>query len=170
MIFQSDAEMIRHYFKELLSDGEEHSLPDVIEYVKQKHGETGIAGNELSYSTFNNAIRSLLRPNNREYATVRRGVFKMGVANQENVIDAICKNMSWILIRTESDIRDCFVKHLDITEMSMESIHALQETSRDVFALLNQATQAVNDFQNRQREEMQPSELEQGMQMGGFNQ
>jgi len=170
MPFNSNPEMICHYFKELLSDGKEHSMPDIIEYVKQQHGDMGIDGNELSKAMFESAVRNFLRSDNGEgeYSLVRRGKFQRLAPDPANAMDTVCWNMTSVLRKTEQDLRECFGRLIRITEIPDETLFALRDTGKKVFSLLDQAVQAVHTLQHSQNENMRqcPDEaLDEGMKM-----
>jgi len=156
MPFNSNPEMICHYFKELLSDGKEYSMPDIIEYVKQQHGDMGIDGNDLSKAIFESAIRNFLRSDNGEgeYSLVRRGKFQRLAPDPANVVNTVCWNMAMILSKAEQDLRECFGRLIRISEMPDETLFALRDTGKEVFSLLNQATQAVHTLQHSQNKDM----------------
>ena len=153
MLYHTNAEIVRHYFKELMYDEEAHTMSEIITYIHEKYGEIGINGSPLSYATVNNAIRKLVNAKN-EYSIVGRGVFKKQQNYMDNTVSIIYENMRRILRKTEDDIRKNFVEYLDITQMSDESLFALQQAGRDVFSHLAQAEQIVRNLQDSQTEEM----------------
>ena len=153
MNFKSDAEMIRYYFKELLSDGEEHSRLDIISYVKQRYGETGISGASLTNSMFDSAIKTLLS-SNADYYYVRRGVFKWhGETRLESSLTNVCDNIKRVLKTAEASIRGNITTCLLSKNISNDKAFALRDTVMDVIAILEQAEQLLKEFQENKCKE-----------------
>lgn len=81
MGFRSNAEEIRHYCKELLEDGQEHTLSEMKEYTK-KHSERGYEFTEAMYA---GSIKTMIDSGNGQYIIMRRGVYKKSDSNFEAV-------------------------------------------------------------------------------------
>ena len=57
MTFRSCAELVRYYLNQILSDGEEHSLKEIKNYVMEKGNELGYSGASLEEPAVLSAIR-----------------------------------------------------------------------------------------------------------------
>ena len=72
MKFKSSAELIRHYFKELLEDGKEHKLAEIKNYAKS-HAK---GGKELTNAMFAGTIKILIESGDGKYENPSRGVYR----------------------------------------------------------------------------------------------
>ena len=80
--FQSNAEMIRHYFKELMADGQEHSTKEINEYIHDKTNGFGVDGKHFTDETIHSAIWYIFRQDHDiRYMQTRKGFYQKTPAN-----------------------------------------------------------------------------------------
>jgi hypothetical protein len=155
--------MIRHYFIEYLSDGEERSIDDILKYVIQKNGELGVNGDTVGYRRVYNALYAFLRSGESGYVIPRRGWFAKEKAtedeapiagagvNDASASELMYNNALWILRAAEIGIRNCFASCLSAIDIFDETAFDLREAERDVIYLLEWASRIISDAKICQR-------------------
>lgn len=71
MSFRSGAETVRYHLSQILNDEQEHTIPELFDYVMSNTTQDSI-----NRATFNAALKSLVDTSNGEYAAIRRGIYK----------------------------------------------------------------------------------------------
>ena len=174
MKFRSDAALVRHYFKELLEDGREHGVSEIVDYIHKTHGTIGVNGDTVGSQRVYNAIYHFLRPGNNGYGRSRWGNFiKQNPALEEQVgkesailvgeeltredgmvfsleklLEPICDNALRVLWAAEIGVRNCFMSCYSVMESTDEVEPALRGAERDVFDLLAQAACVIKEFKD----------------------
>ena len=75
--FSSNAKLVQHYFKELLSDGQEHPTREIKDYIYDKTGSIGIDGNRLTATTVDSAVWYITNiGKNTGHMQTRKGFFQ----------------------------------------------------------------------------------------------
>ena len=72
MDFKSNAECIRYFSRKLLDDGNEHTVVEIKDYVKNHSNK----GDEFTEAMFSGAIRAMVNASGGQYVIVKRGVYK----------------------------------------------------------------------------------------------
>jgi hypothetical protein len=80
--FNSNADEVRYFTKQLLSDFKEHSIQEIKGYVHQKSGK------QFSHGTMVGAIRDLLEKN-PNFENIRRGIYiqRESVSSHDEIVD-----------------------------------------------------------------------------------
>ena len=138
-VFQTDADLIRHYAKELMEDGKECSVVDILAYIHQKHGERGLTGGMLDYKKVGSAFINLTLMERNDYVRVRRGVYRKLAPGERYSLENIYSKVSDILTKAEKDIHMCFAENFRLTEAPHEDIQSFWNTAQGILALLEQA-------------------------------
>jgi len=163
MMFKSDAALIRHYFKELLSDGKEHTIHEVLAYILRRNGDMGVNGKSICYAKVQNSLYQFMRSGTSGYAMARRGSYikdkalaaKQSIQSatfnaQAVTLDPVCDNALHILSAAEIGIRNCFMSYLSIMEISGKVGSSLRDTEKAVTSLLEQAMHKIKDLKTYQ--------------------
>jgi hypothetical protein len=91
--FRSNADMVRHYFKELMADGQERSTKEINEYIHEKSDGQGVDGKRLTDETIHSAIWYMFRQDHDvSYTQTRKGFYQKSTANDmvENAKNNLC--------------------------------------------------------------------------------
>jgi len=156
MKFKSDCELIRHYFKQLLSDGKDYTIHEVLAYIIRQHGEIGINGKTINYAKVQNALFQFMRSGNSCYTMAGRGSYiKSETVAEKQIsnsvtINPVCDNALWILRAAEIGVRNCFSSYHSILEMSGGGDFHLRNTEQAVATLLEQAIHQIENFREHQ--------------------
>ena len=156
MSFKSDAELIRHYFEELLSDGQEHTIHDVLAHVLCCNGDIGTNGKPITYEKVQNVLFQFVRSKGSGYRMARRGCYvkedtpTVSQTTQINTLHSTCDNALRILADAEIGVRNCFMSYFSIMEASGEINPSLRNTELAVITLLEQAMRKVKDLRTYQ--------------------
>jgi hypothetical protein len=75
--FDSNAKLVRHYFLELLADGEEHSFGEILAYINEKTAGAGVDGKRLTDEMVKSSIWYRLRYGTASYIQSKRGFYQM---------------------------------------------------------------------------------------------
>ena len=148
--------LIRHYFEELLSDGREYTIHEVLAYILRQNGDTGVNRKAISYAKVQNALHQFMRSGNSGYVMARRGSYIKDEAMAQRPIswaialNPICDDALQILSKAEIGVRNCFMSYLSIMEISGEVNPSLLDTEQAVIALLEQAMHKVKDLKTYQ--------------------
>ena len=126
--FRSNAEEIKFYTRELLDEGEEKTIQEIIAYVKKRSGK------EFSSGMFSGAVNDLI-DREKEYCRVGRGMYaKRSVAEEtEDVFDSILKNA----IQEVEQAR-----HVDIQGLTPGRLNRLQRKSQKILSGLQALLEA----------------------------
>lgn len=142
MTFRSNSDMVKHYAKELLSDGKEHTLNEMINYVYWQNGRKDVSGGILSHSTVNSALWKLFSSDNR-YVKTKRGHYQLNKYYK----------LTRILEKAETDVCQLLTINLCTTKTSREELFEAQELGQKVREHLILAIQAIEASQSGQQEE-----------------
>ena len=152
MPFKSDAELIRHYFEELLSDGREHTIHEVLAYVLSCNGDIGANGKPITYNKVQNALFQFVRSKNCGYIMARRGCYikehapAKPQATRPHTLHSACDNALQILADAEIGIRGCFMSYLSVMEEAGGVNQSLRNTEQAVITSLEQAMRRIKDL------------------------
>ncbi|MDN4609230.1 hypothetical protein [Sporosarcina highlanderae] len=133
--YETNATVIKHFAKELLSDGEKHSRKEIIDYVEKKTGRT-----DFTDGNYSGSLRDLLKEPG--YENVERGWYayrspsdEMGAAHSDNVkgmesAESLNEIIYAILNRTIAQIETEVGKKnpLHLTNEDFESISKVRAT------------------------------------------
>ena len=120
--FNSNAEEIRFFTKQLLDDGGEKSTQDIINYVKAKSGK------DFTQGMFSGAINDLINIE-KVYRRIRRGVYQktLPITDNGDEFDLIIKN-------TIDEIENAL--KIDIRNLTPEILRVKQEKSKKIISAL----------------------------------
>ena len=120
--FNSNAEEIRYYTKQLLDSGNEKSTQEIISYVKSTTGK------DFTQGMFSGAINDLINME-RSYKRIRRGIYQkaLPVENNGDEFDLIIKN-------TIEEIENAL--KMDIRNLTPEILKEKQEKSKKIISSL----------------------------------
>ena len=152
MNFKSDAALIRHYFEELLSDGNKYTIYEVVAYIIRAYGDTALSGAAINYAKVQNVLHQFLRSGKSGYVMPCRGSYIKGEALVQNqaiqtvALNPIHDNALRILAAAEIGVRNCFMSYMSIMEITGDYDTALRDTGQDVIALLEQAIRKIKEL------------------------
>lgn len=116
--FTSNAEELRYFAKQLLEDGQEHSVQEIKDYVEQhsEHSE------DFTVGMYAGALRSLVQNSKGKYSVVKRGKYQMihsGEATMEKIKikDRIVKILDNFCDQLEEA---CTINIMDIEKIDLE--------------------------------------------------
>ena len=126
--FTSNAQEIRHYAKQLLDDGAEHSREEILSYIR----EHAPKGQRLTDGMLSGAIRDLLRNSDGLYFSPSRGKYRKA-ANQIVVPDASEDEYSRMKAQAIESLRSV------CRELSNNcTVNLFTYTGKDIMPLINQ--------------------------------
>lgn len=142
MIFRSNSDMVKHYARELLSDGKEHTLNEIINYVYWQNGRKDVSGGILTQSTVNSALWKLFSSDNK-YVKTKRGHYQLNKYYK----------LTRILKKAEMDVCQLLTINLCTTKTSRAELLETQEIGQKVREHLILAIQAIEASQSDPLEE-----------------
>jgi len=150
--FHTDADLIRHYAREFMCDGKEHTAADVLSYIHQVHGKTGVTGEPLDYRKVGSAFQNLIKMESGDFVKVRRGVYKRLPHSEKYAIETFYSTIADIVARVENDINAYLADNFKLTEYPDNVIQTFRTVLKDVYALLGKAVQIMAVYEAKQRE------------------
>lgn len=145
MKFYSNTTMLKHYIRELLSDGQEHSIPEIAQYIFDQTEQIGVNGKPFAPNIINNALHSMVYADG-EVQNVRRGVYKRGhqiVDNSRLSADQILNNGIRVLDQAVERLDRCFMINLHDSEISYDEILRLGQYGRQIRDVLQQTKETI---------------------------
>lgn len=104
-MFRSNPEMIRHYFNELLSDGQEHSLGEVKEYIMNACEGKSVTGDTLTIPTITSTVHAMVRENYPDLLQTRRGHYmKQPISEEATAVKTMLQRAKNVLQETQSKL------------------------------------------------------------------
>lgn len=126
--FRSNADEIRYYFEELLSDGKEHDRKEMIQYVRQNAANS----QRFTEGMYTGALRNLVEMN-EAYSCVRRGIYQKKVQTTEkNSEDILSNRIMEILSNTKTQLMNCNISVFDISKMSERDKKVVEQIGKIV--------------------------------------
>lgn len=130
--FTSNADKIRYYMKELLEDGNPHTVSEIKRYVNKEAEYTFGPG------TYAGAIRSLMLNSQGAYVSPSRGVYQKASIESESVDFA--QKAIQILQKSRQEIQDsCNINLLEATDLDVKVADVL----RKVLIQIDKAEQEI---------------------------
>ncbi|MDR2502043.1 MAG: hypothetical protein LBC78_02195 [Oscillospiraceae bacterium] len=128
--FNSNTEEIKFHARALLSDGQEKTTQEIINYAKYASGKAFTGG------MISGAINDLIDRERAVYRRVRRGVYaKISEENQSAVGDAF----DLIVKNAISEVEKA--RKIDIDSLTPAHLQQIQEKSRRIIAALESLLQ-----------------------------
>lgn len=126
--FRSNADEIRYYFEELLSDGKEHDRKEMIQYVRQNAANS----QRFTEGMYTGALRNLVEMN-EAYSCVRRGIYQKKIQTAEkNSEDILSNRIMEILSNTKTQLMNCNISVFDISKMSERDKKVVEQIGKIV--------------------------------------
>lgn len=141
MNFKSNAEEIKYYTLEMLSDGNEHSRTDIIKYVKERSGR-----DDFTEGNFSGSFQDLVRKN--QMSLIKRGVYCLGTSeNSVNNAPTTAESVSnqtldeqciTVLNNTITELQKAAnqVNILTISDEELRSISKIKQSIKDLTTLI----------------------------------
>ena len=139
--FYSNAEMIRHFFEKLLSDGKEHETSEIHEYIFAETGGTGADGRAITPTMISNAVREAVTAPDSMLVNIRRGYYQQKEYNAESVI----VNMEKAILKAKADFGKSHVIDISKCDISDSELLDIQDAIERIGELLDQAVEVIND-------------------------
>jgi hypothetical protein len=115
--FRSNAELARHFFKELLEDGKEHSYREIKGYVLDKTDGRGVDGERMTDETIHSAIWYMFRQEqDTSYIQTRKGYYQK--TTPELLLGDSSHSLKEFALRTLSEARERIGEYAAITGIS----------------------------------------------------
>ena len=148
MNFKSNADEIRFYIKELLKDGNEHTIRDIEEYIEQH------SSNKFTSGMLSGALKTLL--DDKNYRNIKRGVYqKVGELQKEeseiktikfgndDVKTAYLSNINKILEETINKTNSA--SSGDMLKLSDDEVVFIRKVGKQVIDGLNEIINNINN-------------------------
>jgi hypothetical protein len=141
-VFKSNTEMARHYFRELMADGQEHSTKEINDYIHDKAETYGVDGKRLTDETIHSAIWYMFRQDRDvTYMQTRKGFYQKTpeeamLENARNVLQSAA--VRW-LSRVDEKVRSAAMPGLPEQEYGKllpmrEAIHRAIDSVKQTIA------------------------------------
>lgn len=136
MPFQSNAEEIRHYLKQLLEDGQPHSRTELFNYVNSNSSN----GCSFTVGMLSGALKTLT-DNSDVYVCIQRGVYqKKGESpltpTAVSIWDTKMDDLAQILINAKEEINALFTfNYLDMPDFAQDEVASLQKVKAFVSSI-----------------------------------
>ncbi len=124
MTFNSNAEEIRYYMKQLLNSGGEHTVDQIKTYVREKSGK------DFSNGTYAGAMRDLI-DRDPNYHIPRRGIYAAKNQHPASNNDVFTEIIQQALHAVEEACK------VDISQYTVSELQALQVRSSKIKEALN---------------------------------
>lgn len=157
MNFRSNSEMARYYIEKLMEDGEEHSFPEITDYVIANSEGREIKG-PLTIPIISNSVTKVICQGKGTYETTKRGCYRKIDAQVNGMsapFGAYTRAMN-ILQSTKEELKSCFKISLMDTEIDTEAVKDMQKCGKTIG---NWIELALKDVETR-LQEMQSMEAE----------
>lgn len=106
MCFSTNTDMVRHYCKELMADGREHSIPEIQSYINWCTGQKGIDGMPLSDQILYSALA-------HRFERTGRGVYRdpsVGI-QQDVTLQTETDKLLFGLKRVDEELSEAFIRN-----------------------------------------------------------
>jgi len=138
-VFRSNAEEIRFYMEELLSDGNVHDMEDFKNYIKLNSARS----QEFSTGMYAGSLRTLVENSNGKYEVVARGKYRL-VGNIDTEVQSVLKEK---VLRTLSDCcialeNSCTINILNLSEADLK---VAREVS-NIIRMINEKIETVENL------------------------
>ena len=132
----SNAQKIKKYYKQILSDGEEHSRIELFDYAKRSSGYNYTDG------MLTGALRTLVT-DTQEYVCVRRGWYKKKSVEEQSeesnsLVEAYIEILKEALRKSRNITSDPFA----VINMDQDEMEKLQKI-KDCLIVIDQTIEAV---------------------------
>lgn len=144
-MFKTTGDLIRHYFFELLEDGQEHSAKEIADYIFQKMSGVDIAGARLADTTIHNAIWYCVRRHEALYVQTRRGYYMKNTAQtmlSRGGYSLYGKSLK-ILDGAVESIKECFAAGVGNTAFSPDELKSLNELETFILKCVAKAKEEI---------------------------
>lgn len=144
MNFRSNSEMARYYIEKLMEDGEEHSFPEITDYVMANSEGREIKG-PLTIPIISNSVMKVICQGKGFYETTRRGCYRKldaQVNGRGASLRAYTRAMK-ILQTTKAELKSCFKISLMDTEIDVEAVKDMQKCGKTIGSWVELAQQEV---------------------------
>lgn len=155
LYFHTNTEMAMYYIKELLSDGCEHPMTEIYDYVMENCKAQTILGESMRTTVISSAVWRLAHTEGSGYFRLRRGIYQRGDPKKtmgekpspyEKALRAV--------VRAEREIVGSFYVNLD-QEMNVEQSIEIQKVGREVLDKLAEIKSSLSVSCQAEREKME---------------
>lgn len=126
--FNSNAEKIRHYTKELLKDKDKHSLKEIKYYV-EKHTDE-----RFSHGCYSGALRDLINKE-KSFKRVERGYYKFSESPKKHFENRIDSILAETVVKINNELSD-----FNISDASERDLDIVREYKRIVDCIQKKIT------------------------------
>ena len=141
MMFSSNSEEIRHYERQLLADGAEHTREELFSYVRS-HSPNG---SRFTEGMLSGATRDLVRNSNGKYISPARGKYQM-VIQEAAMTNG--ENMKTLLIEALHHFRSelSTICTVDLIEVSGQDVMPLVTQAVEISRLLKDKIDIIRNL------------------------
>ena len=143
VIFNSNADMIRHYFEKLLSDGNVHEMSDIQKYIISETKDKLTSNDEITPSMISSVIIKATNAPESRYKHINRGYYQKKEYNAGTIIDSMAK----ALINAKHDFDKSSVIDFIECNISENDFNRIQNAAIEIEGLLNKAVEVLNSTQ-----------------------
>ncbi len=144
-MFNTTGDLIRHYFFELLEDGQEHSTKEIANYVFEKTGGVGISGERLADTSIHSAVWYCVRKPEALYVQTRRGHYMKNTATTmlgRGGYSLYGKSLK-ILDEAAERIKECFAAGAANTGFSSGELEAMNALEKFILECVTKAKEEI---------------------------
>jgi hypothetical protein len=143
-MFKSNAEMVRHLFKEMLDDGKEHSYKEICDYINDKTKGRNVEGGRLHDKTIYAAIWYLFKnENDFRYAQPRKGYYQKNSA--ESLLGDGKTGLRQFALRTLNEAKEKIQLHAVVPGMSEQEQKGVSQVLRNITGAIDRALIRIYD-------------------------
>lgn len=144
MMFSSNTEMAKHYLKECLADGKEHSREELVNYVLAQTSNIELLGEKISESIIGSALWSMKNVENI-CENSRRGIYKLTDVDIETGTTAIFIRISKIVDKAIDDIGNSFIVDVGKLNISDAELLTAQDYAEKIKTFLQEIKHLSDD-------------------------
>jgi hypothetical protein len=142
-MFNSNADMVRHFFQELLDDGKEHSYKEICSYINDKTNGRRVDGGRLTDETIHSAIWYLFKHDNDfRYAQTRKGYYQKNSA--ESLLGNGKNSLRQVSLQTLSEAKEKIQIHAALPGISEQEQKDVSQILRNIIGAIEQAIARID--------------------------
>jgi hypothetical protein len=135
--------MVRHLFKELLDDGEEHSYKEISSYINDKTNRRSVDGGRLTDESIHSAIWYIFRHDNDfRYAQTRKGYYQKN--NAQSLLSDGKAGLRQFSLRALGEAKEKIQLQADLQDMSEQEQAAVSRMLRNIAGAIDQAMERID--------------------------
>jgi hypothetical protein len=147
--FRSNAELARHFFKELLEDGKEHSYREVRDYVLDKTDGRGVDGERMTDETIHSAIWYMFRhERDTDYLQTHKGYYQKTTA--ELLLGDSPHSLKEFALRSLAEARERIDGYADASGLSGDERQKLAPIRDAINFIMGNTMRQISEYDSAQ--------------------